>query len=257
MTSVQPFDYNGLEVRTVTVDGEPWFVAADVCRALELDNVSMAVASLDDDEKGINSVDTPGGRQDVRVISEAGLYSLTLRSRKPEAKQFKRWVTHEVLPAIRKTGSYGTPGLELDLKNDKHIALIVTAANAALLSLQDAEAKIAELEPAAVAWDSLVNAAGDYSVREAAQILSRDGQIVIGQRRLFDLLKSLRWIQDAARCYQRHVDLGRVRLKTDTYYDPYTGDPHLRQQVRVTAKGVGDLRQHLAGGDGLIVLPAS
>lgn len=100
-------------VRVVDINGEPWFVAADICAALELNNTSMAVAGLDEDERGVSSVDTRGGPQSATVISESGLYSLVLRSRKPEAKQFKRWITHDVLPAIRKTGSYGssTPAL--------------------------------------------------------------------------------------------------------------------------------------------------
>lgn len=96
-------------VRVVQVDGEPWFVAADVCRALEISNSRDAVARLDDDEKGVGSTDTLGGKQGVQIINEPGLYTLVLGSRKPEAKTFKRWVTHEVLPAIRKTGSYKTP----------------------------------------------------------------------------------------------------------------------------------------------------
>ena len=96
-------------VRVVQVDGEPWFVAADVCRALEISNSRDAVARLDDDEKGVGSTDTLGGKQGMQIINEPGLYTLVLGSRKPEAKAFKRWVTHEVLPTIRKTGSYKTP----------------------------------------------------------------------------------------------------------------------------------------------------
>lgn len=93
-------------VRVVMREGEPWFVAKDVCDCLELENYKTSVALLDDDEKGVHSMDTPGGAQNHSIISESGLYSLILRSRKPEAKEFKRWVTHEVLPSIRKTGQY-------------------------------------------------------------------------------------------------------------------------------------------------------
>lgn len=94
------------QVRVVDVNGEPWFVAKDVCDCLELDLASGA-RGLDDDEKGLHTMQTPGGMQEMSIISEAGLYSLILRSRKPEAKEFKRWVTHEVLPSIRRAGSYG------------------------------------------------------------------------------------------------------------------------------------------------------
>lgn len=99
------------KIRTLTIDGEPWFVAADVCRALEIGNPSMAVERLDDDEKGISTIDTLGGKQRMTIINEPGLYSLVLSSRKPEAKAFKRWITHEVIPAIRKYGGYMTKSL--------------------------------------------------------------------------------------------------------------------------------------------------
>ena len=93
-------------MRTMEREGEPWFVAADVCKALEIVNNRDAIARLDEDEKGVASTDTPGGKQEVAIINEPGLYSLVLGSRKPEAKEFKRWVTHEVLPALRQTGEY-------------------------------------------------------------------------------------------------------------------------------------------------------
>lgn len=86
------------------LEGEPWFVAADVCRALGLGNSRQTLSYLDDDEKGVITSDTLGGKQEMSTINEPGLYSLILRSRKPEAKAFKRWITHEVIPAIRKTG---------------------------------------------------------------------------------------------------------------------------------------------------------
>lgn len=104
---IQVFEQSGLgSVRVVMQDGEPWFVAKDVCDCLELDLASGA-RGLDDDEKGLHTMQTPGGAQEMSIISEAGLYSLILRSRKPEAKAFKRWVTHDILPSIRKTGGYG------------------------------------------------------------------------------------------------------------------------------------------------------
>lgn len=92
------------EVRTLNIDGEPWFVAADVCKALELDKT--ATRRLDEDEKGLRSTQTLGGNQETLVINEPGLYTLVLGSRKPEAKVFKRWITHDVIPSIRKNGGY-------------------------------------------------------------------------------------------------------------------------------------------------------
>lgn len=87
------------QVRVVERNGEPWFVAKDVCECLELTNASQTLSYLDDDERDIISNDTPGGKQNMLIVSEPGLYSLVLRSRKPEAKAFKRWIVHEVLPA--------------------------------------------------------------------------------------------------------------------------------------------------------------
>ena len=97
------------KIRTIEQGGEPWFVAVDVCRGLEIANTADALGRLDEDEKGIGSVDTPGGKQRLAIVNEPGLYSLTLGSRKPEAKAFKRWITHEVLPSIRRRGSYAMP----------------------------------------------------------------------------------------------------------------------------------------------------
>ena len=106
--------YKNHPVRIVDRDGEPWFVAKDVCEALGIAKVDSAIRSLDEDEKDAHSMSTLGGNQEMTVVSEAGLYSLIMRSRKPEAKTFKRWVTHEVLPSIRKTGAYVAPNIGLE-----------------------------------------------------------------------------------------------------------------------------------------------
>lgn len=97
------FEYQRKHLRTITKDGEPWFVAKDACSFLDLDDVSKAVACLDDDEKGTNSIPALGGEQEMICVNETGLYSLILGSREPEAKAFKRWITHEVIPSIHNT----------------------------------------------------------------------------------------------------------------------------------------------------------
>lgn len=112
------FEGEGL-IRVMDRSGDPWFIAADVCRTIGLGNATMAVRPLDDDEKGISSIETPGGPQEVIVISEGGLYTLILRSRdatKPGtvAHRFRKWVTSEVLPTIRRTGGYSAPEPERD-----------------------------------------------------------------------------------------------------------------------------------------------
>lgn len=139
------------QIRTTTVNGEPWFVAVDVCRALEISQNRNAVARLDDDEKGVRSMDTPGGLQQVTIINEPGLYTLVLGSRKPEAKAFKRWITHEVLPSIRKTGAYATDSRLMEaaklLANCRNPAAI--PALVAVLS----EYTGIDIEPPAPVWD--------------------------------------------------------------------------------------------------------
>lgn len=107
MSDLSVFNFDTHAVRTLTRDGEPWFVAADVCDVLTIS--TEATRRLDDDEKGLRTVQTPGGQQEMTIINESGLYSLILTSRKPEAKRFKKWVTSEVLPSIRKTGQYAAP----------------------------------------------------------------------------------------------------------------------------------------------------
>lgn len=104
--NIIPFIFDTLPVRAVLRDGEPWFVAADVCAVLEISNSRDALSRLADDEKGVGNADTPGGVQQVGIVNESGLYALIFTSRKPEAQRFRRWVTGEVLPSIRKTGGY-------------------------------------------------------------------------------------------------------------------------------------------------------
>lgn len=112
---IVPFDFDGVSIRTYTRDDEPWFVVADIAQALGYEHVPHAVRILDDDEKDVQKVDTLGGKQKVSVCNESGLYHLVLLSKKPEAKKFRKWITSEVLPAIRKTGQYRS-----DWRNKRH-----------------------------------------------------------------------------------------------------------------------------------------
>lgn len=115
MTTLAVFEFNTQEVRIIDRGGEPWFVAKDLCEVLDIQNIRQNLAKLDDDEKGVCSVYTPGGKQEMVTVSESGMYALVLTSRKPEAKPFRKWVTSEVLPTIRKQGSYSVTPAELKL----------------------------------------------------------------------------------------------------------------------------------------------
>lgn len=237
MTALERFDFQELPFRVAMVDGEPWFVAVDVCNALDIDNATQALTRLDDDERTLISNE---GRS-VNAINEAGLYSIILGSRKPEAKAFKRWVTHEVLPTIRKTGSYSTAPV-IDPTSMEGVQLILAAATTAL-------AKVKELTPKADAWDELASASGDYEVGDAAKILARAG-VETGRQRLFSQLEDLGWIYRAAsgkwKARQTAVDSGYLAEKPQSHHHPRTGEMVLDPpQVRVTVRGLERLRVRL------------
>lgn len=118
MNEIQTFTYQDEKVRTIQQNNEPWFVLKDVCAILGLGTPSRVADRLDEDEKGMSEIHTLGGNQQMTVINESGLYNVILRSDKPEAKPFRKWVTSEVLPAIRKTGTYNVPN-----KQDKSIEI--------------------------------------------------------------------------------------------------------------------------------------
>lgn len=175
--SIIPYTFpeTGTPVRTVTIDGEPWFIAADVCSVLDHGNPTMAVAALDDDEKGLSSVETLGGAQQMVTVNEPGLYSLILRSRKPQARAFKRWITHDVIPSIRRTGSYSvappTPALP-DLTTPQGVLALAQQFARTAEQLVEADVKLRELEPKALAHDALMAAHDDDTlVRQAAKVL--------------------------------------------------------------------------------------
>ena len=144
-SSLVPFDFEGSQIRIFADEhGDHWFVATDVCNVLGIGNPRQATTRLDDDERGVISTDTPGGVQSVATVNESGLYCLVLGSRKPEAKRFKRWVTHEVLPAIRRRGRYALPGLAPtppSLPSDKQDSV------GALLLIGQAVAQVAGVKP--------------------------------------------------------------------------------------------------------------
>ena len=162
-------------LHAVDRDGEPWFVARDVCDALGIANSRQAMSRLDEDEKGVISNDTLGGTQEMAFVNEPGLYTLVLSSRKPEARAFKRWITHEVIPAIRRTGGYmaardgETP--------EETMARAVLIAQEAIArkdaSIASLEAKNAALTPKAGMYDACMAGERWTSVTEAARIMAQ------------------------------------------------------------------------------------
>jgi prophage antirepressor-like protein len=238
--------FHGHTVRVETDEhGDPWFVAADVAKILGYSATSAMTRRLDDDDKGVRILHTLGGEQEMSIITEPGLYVAVIGSQVPLAQEFKRWVTREVLPSIRRTGSYGSPSFDLTRMDD--VALLLQAATNAL-------SRVRELEPPAAAWEAMADSTGDYSMRDAAQVLDRDPSITTGQNRLSTYLRQIGWIDRRGIPYQRHVDLGRIRSKAQTRISHRTGERvACEPQVRLTLKGLGELHRLLRGSEPLAV----
>ena len=230
MSALDIFSYSGQQVRTVAIDGEPWFVAADVCRILEHTNPTMALAGLDDDEKGLRNVDTLGGQQSMAVINEPGLYSLIIRSRKAEAKQFKRWITHEVLPSIRKTGQFGS-ALPTNFAEALELAAVKVREIEAL------EAKAAVDAPKVEAFDRLMDSDGHYPMDAVAKMIG------IGRNTLFRRLREAGILQTGSRLpYQRYAHHFEVIAQTWTDGD---GNVHPTTTTKVRPSGLSFILQKL------------
>ena len=191
---LQLFQYKNNQVRVIEKDGEPWFVAKDVCEILDISKYRDAITKLDDDERVSVKVDTLGGEQMMTAISESGLYTLIMRSNKPETKSFRRWVTHEVLPDIRKHGMYLSDKTQELYKNgfenfkqllDNYLA--ERDKNKELQKTIDAE------RPFSILGHMVLALPDSMTVKDAADLLAQHG-IDIGQNRLFKRLREDGWV---------------------------------------------------------------
>lgn len=215
MTNLQIFNNDRFgQVRIVPVDGELMFVAKDVCDCLEITKHRDAISRLDSDERGSVKLDTPGGKQDIAAINEYGLYNLVLSSRKPEAKEFKRWITHDVIPAIRKTGSYSMAIPQTLPEALRAYANEVESHNATKAIVAQQEQQIAEFKPVKDYVDKILSSkscltitqiAADYgmSAQELNKILHEAGL----QRKVGD-----QWI-----LYKQHMAKGFTKSETFTF----------------------------------------
>jgi len=235
------FQFDGADVRTVVIDGEPWFVGRDACDVIGISKYRDAIAQLDTDERASAVVDTLGGPQQMAVVNEAGVNALLLISRSPRARVVQRWIAHEVLPSIRRTGAYITQETPEQLM----ARALVTAKG--VIELKDEQ--IAVLTPRAEAWDELASAEGDFEVADAAKILARAG-VATGRKRLFDQLAAIKWIHRGShgrwKAYQSAVDAGYLAELPQSLHHPRTGELLLDPpQVRVTIRGLERLRVRL------------
>ncbi len=230
------FNYEGNDVRTVIINKEPWFVAKDVCKILEISNNRDAIGRLDDDEKGVVLTDTLGGQQNLQTVNEPGLYSLVFSSRKKEAKAFKRWVTHEVLPSIRQTGGYNLPSYPDALRQ--------LATN-----IEDKERLEKEntiLLPKATMHDLFLTGKNAQPMNVAAKSLG------IGRNKLFRFLRNKKVLMSNNTPYQSYIDRGYfevierpVVMSKDTINKP---------QTLVTAKGIDYIGKLLLD-EGIVSIP--
>ena len=181
MEQLQIFKFNSNEVRTVIKDGEAWFVAKDVCDVLELGNSSEAVRKLDDEEKGSEKIDTLGGTQTMLVVNESGLYTLIIRSNMPNARPFRKWVTSEVLPSIRKHGAYMTDDvIQRTLADPEYIIGILTALSDNKKEIAIKNQIIGELKPKADYLDDIIRSKSLVTTTQISKdyCMSEDGSIL-------------------------------------------------------------------------------
>lgn len=224
------FEFQGRAVRIVMYNGEPVWVAKDVCDVLEIGNPAQAVSRLDPDEKVVvpGTIISNDGGPDRWGVTESGLYSLVLGSRKQEAREFKRWVTKQVLPSIRKYGLYAKEEL---LDNPELLLDVVTRLRDERSARLAAEAKIAELAPKAEFHDQVAEAKDGQSIRDVAKVLGT------GQNRFFAWLRGERILMADNTPYQDYVDAGYFRVVLQKWEDRH-GNVHPVTKTLVTGKGL-------------------
>lgn len=252
-TEIQTFNFNAASLRTLTDEnGDPWFVAKDVCNILEISNPSDALQSLYDDEKtnlGNSYVWSEPGRRPL-IISEPGLYRLVMRSRKPEAKDFQRWVTHEVLPSIRKHGIYATETTIDQILADPDFGIrLLTSLKEERAKRIKAENQVKELEPKAKALDDFTNVPDALLVREAAKLLSNAGT-PIGEKELREWLSQHGWMYRHAGTWwaaSARVKAGHLVLVESTSHGQHKDGSIFAfpPTVKITRKGLTLLHQRL------------
>lgn len=244
MTNITPFNFESRPVRISDRDGQTWFALADVCAILDIANVGNASARLDDDERdSIRNTDANRGRgnPDMIVISESGLFKLILRSRKPAAKRFTKWVTAEVLPSIRRSGQYGHAAAPLDLSDPAVLQRLLLEHTGRALALEN---RNDQLTAQAAALAQLTQAEGALSITDAAKALAT------GPRALFAWLDRQQWIyrrQGGARWlgYQSKISAGLITHKVTRLERP--GQPaKFVEQVLLTPKGVAKIAEIMA-----------
>lgn len=239
MNELQNFTFDGSQVRTITINNEPYFVGKDIAEVLGYAKARNALAAHvdEEDKKDAPIQGSPGGTQAMTVINESGLYSLILSSKLPTAKRFKHWVTSEVLPTIRKHGAYAVD----DLLDDPDLAIkAFTALKEERAKRKAVEAKNAEMKPKALFADAVATSNTCILIGDLAKILKQNG-IEIGQRRLFAWMRENGYLikrkgADWNSPTQRAMQLGLFEIK-ETAIDHSDGHVTVSKTTKVTGKG--------------------
>lgn len=236
----QLFVFKGKQVRTVSINNEPYFVGRDVATILGYKKPQNAISKHVDneDKKGAPIQGTPGGTQEMTVINESGLYSLILSSKMPQAHEFKRWVTSEVLPTIRKHGAYMTPEtIEKALLNPDTIINLATQLKEEQEQRKKLEAENDVMKPKAIFADAISTSKTVVGVGELAKVLKQNG-VDIGRNRLFDWLRDHKYLMQQGKDNvptQRSMEMKLMEVKETLYGSP--GNLHPRFTPKITGKG--------------------
>ena len=237
----QLFNFNGQQVRTVTINDEPYFVGKDVATILGYSNTRDALSHhVDDEDKGVAKLDTLGGRQNQTIINESGLYSLILSSKMPQAKEFKHWVTSEVLPAIRKHGAYMTPQtIEKALLNPDTIINLATQLKKEQEQRKQLQVENEQMKPKALFADAVSTSNSSILIGQLAKILRQNG-VNIGQNRLFAWMRKNGYLGTRGSNRnvptQRSMELGLFKTK-ETVINHSDGHTTVNITTKVTGKG--------------------
>lgn len=223
------------KVRVLSIDNEPWFVGRDVAEVLGYSNTRDAISKhVDEEDKGVAKCDTPSGAQQMTIINESGMYSLILSSKLPNAKKFKRWVTSEVLPSIRKTGSYNLP----DFNNPAEAA---RAWAKEYEEKQKALAQVNEMKPKAEFYDDVTGSTDTIDIGSVAKVLNIPN---MGRNKLFAFLRENKILNRRNEPYQEYVDKGYFR-QIETSWE-HNGTTHINLKTVVFQKGLDFIRQTIA-----------
>lgn len=237
MNEIQTFDFDGSRIRTLTIDEEPYFVGKDVAQVLGYRDTADALKKhVDEEDKLTRQFADSGQRREMKIINESGLYSLILGSKLPEAKRFKRWVTSEVLPSLRRNGMYAMDEL---LDNPDLAINALQKLKEEREARRQLELQNAQMKPKALFAEAVETSSTSILIGDMAKLLRQNG-VEVGQRRLFDWLRTNGWLMKTGESRnmptQKAMEKGYFEIKERTIQNP-DGSVRITKTIKVTGKG--------------------